>query len=443
MSEERTNVGGVRVATGHFINNERVSSPTTFEDRSPLDWSLKSSPTSPAGPHVRRPIALTAARRAFADWAALDVYDTSEVPATPGGPHRRQRRTHRDRRVPRHGDARRESGERVIVARRAELSRLRRPGRDTTIRGGGRLTVRTTRCCACPPDRRSSSPRGTRPSCSRRGNALRRSPSGTPLYLKPAEWSPLSCSLLMDLVLEAGFPPGVFNLVQGFGDEAGAALVSDPRVRRISFTGSPVTGRRIGESAAKNLVPFTAELGGKGPFVVYADADLDLAARDAPPPCTTTPVRSVWPARACSSKSPIRDEFLSLFTAADRATRPRRQPRPRDDDLPAHPPRAPAPASKASSIARRGRRHARFWRRAAAPRRLMVRADSHRTALQRRRDRPERGLRPGPHVPDVHGRGRSHRLANSTAYGLSATVFTTDEKRAERFGSAVAPEQSG
>jgi betaine-aldehyde dehydrogenase/5-carboxymethyl-2-hydroxymuconic-semialdehyde dehydrogenase len=85
----------------------------------------------------------------------------------------------------------------------------------------------------------------------------------------------------MDLVAEAGFPPGVFNMVQGLGEEVGAALVSDPRVRRISFTGSPETGRTIGVAAAQNLVPFTAELGGKGPFVVYADADLDLAAQKA------------------------------------------------------------------------------------------------------------------------------------------------------------------
>jgi len=75
--------------------------------------------------------------------------------------------------------------------------------------------------------------------------------------------------------------PGVFNVVQGFGSEVGAALVSDPRVRRISFTGSPETGRFIGEAAAKNLVPFTAELGGKGPFIVFADADLDAAAEKA------------------------------------------------------------------------------------------------------------------------------------------------------------------
>jgi aldehyde dehydrogenase (NAD+) len=96
--------------------------------------------------------------------------------------------------------------------------------------------------------------------------------------LKPAEWSPHACSMLADLVSEAGFPPGVFNIVQGIGEEIGAALTADPRARRISFTGSPEAARHIGVAAARNIVPFTAELGGKNPLIVFADADLDAAA---------------------------------------------------------------------------------------------------------------------------------------------------------------------
>jgi betaine-aldehyde dehydrogenase/5-carboxymethyl-2-hydroxymuconic-semialdehyde dehydrogenase len=105
--------------------------------------------------------------------------------------------------------------------------------------------------------------------------------AGNPVILKPAEWAPLSASLLADLADQAGLPPGAFNVVQGIGDEVGAALVSDRRVRRISFTGSPETARHIGIAAAANIVPFTAELGGKGPFVVFADSDLEAAAKKA------------------------------------------------------------------------------------------------------------------------------------------------------------------
>src|SRR5918912_4318727 len=102
--------------------------------------------------------------------------------------------------------------------------------------------------------------------------------AGCTVVLKPPEWAPLSCSLLADLTAEAGFPPGVFNVLQGIGEEAGAALVSDDGVRRISFTGSPETGRSIGLSAAANLVPFTAELGGKGALIGFGRAGFDPAA---------------------------------------------------------------------------------------------------------------------------------------------------------------------
>ena len=105
--------------------------------------------------------------------------------------------------------------------------------------------------------------------------------AGNPVVLKPAEWSPLSASLLADLADEAGLPPGVFNLVQGIGTEVGPLLTSDQRVRRLSFTGSPETARHIGAAAASNIVPFTAELGGKGALVVFADSDLEAAARTA------------------------------------------------------------------------------------------------------------------------------------------------------------------
>jgi 5-carboxymethyl-2-hydroxymuconic-semialdehyde dehydrogenase len=104
--------------------------------------------------------------------------------------------------------------------------------------------------------------------------------AGNTVVLKPAEWAPLSCSLLAEIALEAGIPRGVFNLVQGLGAEAGQALVDHPDVARISFTGSTATGRRIAHSAAERLVPVSLELGGKSPFLVFADADLEDAANN-------------------------------------------------------------------------------------------------------------------------------------------------------------------
>lgn len=101
--------------------------------------------------------------------------------------------------------------------------------------------------------------------------------AGNTVVLKPAEWTPITASMLADLALEAELPAGVFNVVQGLGTEAGAALVAHPGVRRISFTGSPATARLIGAAAAATLTPVSFELGGKSPLIVCDDADLELA----------------------------------------------------------------------------------------------------------------------------------------------------------------------
>lgn len=98
---------------------------------------------------------------------------------------------------------------------------------------------------------------------------------GNTAVLKMSELSPLSAARLGELALEAGIPPGVLNLVHGYGKEAGEPLVAHPDVRAISFTGSTATGNRIVKSAG--LKKFSMELGGKSPFVIFEDADLDRA----------------------------------------------------------------------------------------------------------------------------------------------------------------------
>jgi aminomuconate-semialdehyde/2-hydroxymuconate-6-semialdehyde dehydrogenase len=101
---------------------------------------------------------------------------------------------------------------------------------------------------------------------------------GNTVVLKPAEDAPASASLLARLALEVGFPPGVLNVVHGFGpDGAGSALTSSPLVDRITFTGESATGRAVAAAAAANLTPVSLELGGKGANLVFADADLDGA----------------------------------------------------------------------------------------------------------------------------------------------------------------------
>ncbi|QUQ63495.1 aldehyde dehydrogenase [Kutzneria sp. CA-103260] len=141
---------------------------------------------------------------------------------------------------------------------------------------------------------------------------------GNTVVLKPAEDTPRSAAIIGRLALEAGIPEGVLNVVLGFGD-AGAVLTQDPRVDRITFTGSSVTGRAIATAGAANLTPVSLELGGKGSNLVFDDADLDLAVD--------------WSIRAAFSNTGqvclagsrlyvqqgVYDEFLSRFVAAAEA----------------------------------------------------------------------------------------------------------------------------
>ncbi len=101
--------------------------------------------------------------------------------------------------------------------------------------------------------------------------------TGNTVVLKPAEFTPLSASLWAGIFEEAGLPQGVFNLVNGLGEQAGDALVKHPDVPLISFTGESRTGQIIFGNAAPFLKGLSMELGGKSPAVVFADADLDTA----------------------------------------------------------------------------------------------------------------------------------------------------------------------
>jgi acyl-CoA reductase-like NAD-dependent aldehyde dehydrogenase len=100
---------------------------------------------------------------------------------------------------------------------------------------------------------------------------------GATCVLKPSEQSPLAVLRMVELIHEAGLPPGVVNLVNGRGPVTGQALVAHPDVRRVCFTGGTETGRRIMEVAASHLAPCTLELGGKSANIVFASADLERA----------------------------------------------------------------------------------------------------------------------------------------------------------------------
>lgn len=102
---------------------------------------------------------------------------------------------------------------------------------------------------------------------------------GNTVVLKPAEQTPLSALYFGKLIVEAGLPPGVVNIVPGIGRVAGQALASHMGVDKIAFTGSTATGRVVMQAASKNLKNITLECGGKSPAIVFEDSDLEQAVK--------------------------------------------------------------------------------------------------------------------------------------------------------------------
>ncbi len=260
--------------------------------------------------------------------------------------------------------------------------------------------------------------------------------AGCTVVLKPPEWAPLSCSLLADLTAEAGLPDGVFNVVQGIGEEAGAALVAHPGVRRVSFTGSPETGRLIGRSAAANIVPFTAELGGKGPFLVFADADLDAAARKAAGQYDDAGQVCLAGTRLLVEE-PLRDRFLELFNAY---TDEHVLGDPRDDATTVSPLIHPEHLARVEGFVERARTAGDTILRGGKRSSLgglfyeptLIEPASNDSEIVQREV-----FGPVLTFQTFRDEAEAVRLANSTQYGLSAIIYTGSEERAERVGRAV------
>ncbi|WP_329142592.1 aldehyde dehydrogenase [Streptomyces sp. NBC_01456] len=140
---------------------------------------------------------------------------------------------------------------------------------------------------------------------------------GNTVVLKPAEDTPVSATLMARLALEAGMPPGVFNVVHGYGpDSAGQALTENAAVDRITFTGESGTGRIIAEAGARNLTPVSLELGGKGANLVFADADLNNAVEWSIRAVFTNSGQVCLAGSRLYVQREIYDEFLTRFIAA-------------------------------------------------------------------------------------------------------------------------------
>jgi len=254
---------------------------------------------------------------------------------------------------------------------------------------------------------------------------------------KPPEWAPLTASLLADITAAAGLPDGVFNVVQGLGEEAGAPLAAHPDLARVCFTGSVATGRLVAAAAGAQLTPASLELGGKSPFLVFADADLDLAVRQAVGQYDNAGQVCLAGTRLLVQE-PVAEEFLGRFLAAAAALR---QGDPRDDGTDIGP-----------NITREHvERVDGFVRRAVAAGARPLLGGGRNPDLGGLYYQPTllAGAAPGAEIlaEEVFGpvltlqtfadEAEAVALANGTRYGLAAMVFTGDRDLAARVSARL------
>ncbi len=434
MASPRVEVSDVAVSPDHYIGGKRVGSDSTFEVRSPLDWDWKLADVA-RGDALSADRAVTAAVEAFPSWSAT-------------APDERAEHLHRL------ADLIDDNIDDIATVECVDMAMLMESLRARVIHRGAE-NFRNYADLASGYEGRQWSSKGTQ-------NSVQRMPAGptviiTPwnapwilstwklapalaagntVILKPAEWSPLSASLLADLAHETGIPPGVLNVVQGIGEEVGAALVGDRRVRRISFTGSPETARHIGVAAARNITPFTAELGGKGPLVVFADADIDAAARKAAGQYDDAGQVCLAGTRLLVEES-VAGEFLDLFNAhTDKhVLGDSRNPSTTISPLihPDHLARVNGFVERAreagDGIVRGGQRWKEdgLWYEPT----LIEPKDNYSEVVQREVFGPVLTFQQFSEEEEAVA------LANSTEYGLSGIVYTGSEERARRVGSAI------
>ncbi len=434
MSEHTITVAGVAVDTRHWIGGERVASAQTFPDISPIDGSTIGGISR--GTAMEAAAAVAAAKAAFPAWAATSRAERARIlHAIADGVEKRLEelavvetndngallRSHRRGVMPRVAHNFRffadwldelDAGELEIRGHREEVSWAPSGVTAVITPWNAPLMLATWRIAP----------------------ALA---AGNTVVAKPPEWAPLTASLLAEITRAAGLPDGVFNVVQGLGDQAGAPLAAHPDLARVCFTGSVATGRLVAAAAGAQLTPASLELGGKSPLIVFADADLDLAVRHAVGQYDNAGQVCLAGTRLLV-EAPVAGEFLARFTERARMLR---QGDPRDETTDVGP-----------NITREHlERVDGFVRRAVAAGATAVLGGAVHPELGGLYYQPTllTGAAPGSEIlteevfgpvltlQTFSGEAEAVALANSTRYGLAATLFTGDRERAARVSARL------
>jgi acyl-CoA reductase-like NAD-dependent aldehyde dehydrogenase len=428
-------VEGVRVPVDHYIDGQRIPSDDRFEVRSPIDWENWKLADMAAGGKTVVDVAVSAARRAFPAWAGLGAHKRHEILTRLADAI--------DAAVPDlakvetadNGSLHEAMSLRVLpraannIRFFADFARDRLNESPRTLPGGERNRVRYDPAGVTAVSTPWNAPFML--ATWRVGPALA---AGNTVVLKPPEWAPLTCSLLGELADQAGLPPGVLNIVHGTGASAGAPLTGHPDVDRVAFTGSPATARTVYTDAAAHLTPVSFELGGKSPFIVFEDADLDAAAATAAYQYDNSGQVCLAGTRLLIQKS-IAEEFRNRFDAHVQNIKvgDPREPGTTYGPL-IHPVALERVTRHVETALEAGARLAFGGEPLGGlyyPPTLFVDVPPESEILRREVFGPVLTLQ------TFGDEAEAVELANGTEYGLAATIYTGSESRADRVTAAV------
>ncbi|MEO8292367.1 MAG: aldehyde dehydrogenase [Actinomycetota bacterium] len=432
---EHAVIEGVEVSTQHWIGGARVASTDTFPDVSPIDEQVVAEIVRGGPADVDA--AVDAARKGFSIWGATSPPERAAV-------------LHRiadlvDERVPELAAVEtRDNGSLLRSHRGSVMPRVARNFRffaDKLIELQGSADADFNGTA----EHVRWDPAGVTAVITPWNAPLmlatwRIAPalaSGDAVILKPPEWAPLTASLLADITREAGLPDGAFNVVQGIGDEAGAALTAHPGVDRIAFTGSVPTGTRVAQAAAANLTPTSLELGGKSPFVAFADADLEAVVRQAVNQFDNAGQVCLAGTRLLIDRA-IHEEFLERFAKAAGQIR---QGDPREDTTDIGPQITRAHFNRVDGFVQRAREAGAEVVFGGGPNEdlggLYYRPTLFANASEGSEILQEEVFGPVLTIQTFDDEDEAVALANGTRYGLAAILYTGDPQRAERVAARL------